>query len=294
LPIGGANPGSARAPHRFRDDVAVRSAEDPSSVWNEVADLYGEGISPFDFFSAELVKVAALSPGDAVLDLGTGNGLGLIPAAQAVAPAVVVGVDFATQMLEAARQRADRFGVQNIELALMDVAHLDLADATFDVALASSVFQFVGYSTEVLREWRRVLRADGRLVFSVPQIGSDPAMSLIADLIGEHAAKLAPEVLATSRVAQKNRSAHLDLPALCRASGFQRASVSELCLRMTVADVEEWWAIQWTHGIRAFLRAFDDATLDQIKRDAGIRLESLRRADGAIPLTLTMTVCQAT
>jgi len=262
-------------------------------VWNEVAELYGEGISPFGFFSTELVRVAGLSPGDSVLDLGTGNGLGLVPAARAVAPAVVVGVDFATQMLEVAGQRAARFAVQNVELVCMDVAHLDLGDATFDVALASSVFQFVGYSTDVLREWRRVLRPGGRLVFSVPEIGSDPAMSMIGDLIGEHAAQLAPEVLATSRVAQQNRSEHPDLAALCLAGGFERAATSQLRLRTTVADADEWWAMQWTHGIRAFLREFDEATLEQIKRDAGIRLEGLRRPDGAIPLTLTMTVCHA-
>ena len=206
---------------------------------------------------------------------------------------MVVGVDFATQMLEAARQRAYRFGVQNIELVRMDVAHLDLADATFDVALASSVFQFVGYSTDVLRgvATRSPLRRASRVLGTADRLRSRDELDRRS--IGEHAAKLAPEVLATSRVAQKNRSAHLDLPALCRASGFS-ASVSELWLRTTVADVDEWWAIQWTHGIRAFLREFDDATLDQIKRDAAVRLARSSDADGAIPLTLTMTVCQAT
>ena len=44
----------------------VVSGEDPTSVWNEVAGLYGEGDSPYGYFSRELVRVAALSPGDRV------------------------------------------------------------------------------------------------------------------------------------------------------------------------------------------------------------------------------------
>ena len=269
------------------------TAEDPTSVWNEVAGLYGEGDSPYGFFSTELVRVAALSPGERVVDLGTGNGLGLVPAAQVVAPAVVVGVDFAKDMLDAAARRAARLGVTNVRLVCSDVGQLDFANATFDVALASSVFQFAGYSSAVLEEWRRVLRPGGRLVFSVPEIGSDPVTNLIGDLIGEHAAKLDPGMLEALRVTQQNRSEHLDLRALCLASGFRSASMSELRRTTGVAGVDQWWAMQWTHGIRTFLREFDDATLQKINRDAGVRLGGLRKADGTIPLTLTMSVCTA-
>ena len=272
----------------------VKAQEDPpSSIWNEVAELYGEGVSPFGFFSAELVRVATLTPGEHVLDLGTGNGLGLIPAAQAVAPAVVVGVDFAAEMLNAARRRADALGVRNIELARMQVASLAFSEGAFDVALACSVFQFVDYSTAVLREWRRILRIGGRLVLSVPDIGSDSAMSLIGDLISEHAARLPPRMLAPLRAAQLKPSKRPDLRSLCLASGFQQASLSRLYLHTSLADVDEWWSMQWSHGIRGYLRALDDPTLRAIKHEAAARLELVRRDDGAIPLTLEMTVCHA-
>jgi SAM-dependent methyltransferase len=272
----------------------VNVQEDPPpSIWNEVAELYGEGDSPFGFFSGELVRVATLSPGERVLDLGTGNGLGLIPAAQAVAPAVVVGVDFAAEMLNAARRRADASGVRNVELACMSVASLDFSEGAFDVALACSVFQFVDYSTAVLREWRRVLRIGGRLVLSVPDIGSDSAMSLIGDLISEHAARLPPQMLATLRAAQLNPSKRPDLRTLCLASGFRQASISRLSLHTSLADVDDWWNMQWSHGIRTYLRALDDPTLQAIKQEAATRLERIRGDDGAIPLTLEMTVCHA-
>jgi SAM-dependent methyltransferase len=271
----------------------VDSGDKRASVWNEVAQLYGEGVSPFGFFSVELVKVAMLASGERVLDLGTGNGLGLLPAAQAVAPATVVGVDFASDMLETAKRRAASVGVSNIELARMDVAQLDFPDDTFDVALASSVFQFVSYSPDVLREWRRVLRPGGRLVFSVPEGGTDPAMTIIVDLVGQHAAELPADIAARLRAAQSAREKPLDLPALCLTAGFTEASGGQLALHTAVANVDEWWDMHWSHGIRTFLRELDDSTLGQIKREGAARLESLRSEDGTIPIALTMVVCHA-
>ena len=89
--------------------------DDRALVWDEVAGLYGEGVSPFGFFSVELVEAARLCVGERVLDLGTGHGLGLIPAARLVAPGVVVGIDFSRDMLDAAERRAVSAGVANIE-----------------------------------------------------------------------------------------------------------------------------------------------------------------------------------
>jgi SAM-dependent methyltransferase len=195
-------------------------------------------------------------------------------------------------MLKVARRRAARFGVMNVELFKMDVAHLDFPDAAFDVALASSVFQFVDYSTDVLREWCRVLRPGGRLLLSVPEV-SDPAMSMIGDLIGEHAADLPADILMPLKVAQKNPFRRPGLRELCLESGFRDAWVGELQLTASVASVDDWWDMHWSHGIRTFLRQFDDATLAQIKRDATARLQDLRSDGGAIPLSLTMAVGHA-
>ena len=105
--------------------------------------------------------------------------------------------------------------------------------------------------------------------------------------------KLDPGMLEALRVTRQNRAEHRDLGALCLASGFRSASMSEMRCTTGVAGVDQWWEMQWTHGIRTFLREFDDATLQKIKRDAGIRLGSLRNSDGTIPLTLTMSVCTA-
>jgi hypothetical protein len=130
--------------------VRVVDGGSGSIVWDEVARLYGIGVSPFRVLSEELVKRAALRQGDRVVDIGVGNGWGLVPAARTVAPALAVGLDFSARMLAAAKERSDAAGLINVRLVQGDARHPGLADQVFDVALASSVFQFVGYAPDVL------------------------------------------------------------------------------------------------------------------------------------------------
>jgi len=78
---------------------------------------------------------------------------------------------------------------------------------------------------------------------------------------------------------------------LCRASGFCAVTLSRLELTTTVPDMDAWWDMQWSLGVRTFLRAFDPSTLEEIKRE--VRLEALRREDGTIPIVLTMSACHA-
>src|SRR5262245_24984925 len=136
------------------DDIGRRYTR---AVWNAIGDSYGEGIPMMVDMAQALVDRAVLRSGERVIDLGTGNGHALVPAATAVDPARVVGVDLSPTMLEAAQRRVTDAGLNNVELHTMDCTALSFPDATFDVALASTVFQFVGYAPEALREWRRVL-----------------------------------------------------------------------------------------------------------------------------------------
>ena len=267
-------------------------AEPRFVVWDEAAPLYGEGWSPFGSFSEQLVELAAIRPGERVVDLGTGNGIGLIPAATAAAPSVVLGVDFSTEMLAGAQRRASAARASNIELARMDVATLSLPDGRFDVAVASSVLQFVGFSADVVREWCRVLRVGGRLLCSIPSYGSDVTQTVLLEVMRDHASAL-PVQLA-ERVRNRGSFQPPDLAALCLASGFKSADASRMRLSTTVPDTDAWWQVQWSHGIRGFLRAFDPTTLAAVKSAASERVGDLAEPDGSIPINAVMDYCHAT
>jgi ubiquinone/menaquinone biosynthesis C-methylase UbiE len=117
---------------------------------------------------AQLMACAALAPGERVLDVACGTGLVTLAAARAVGPAgQAIGVDLAGQMVDAARERAQQCRASNASFARMDAEHLDLPDASFDVALCALGLMYVPEPEQALREMRRVLRPGGRLVLAV-------------------------------------------------------------------------------------------------------------------------------
>jgi SAM-dependent methyltransferase len=114
--------------------------------------------------AAEVVRRAALQPGERVLDIGSGTG---IAAARAVGEGrTVLGVDGAPAMLEIARQ-----DVPDATFEVMDFNDLQLDDGSWDVVISSHALLFADDRPAALREWRRVVRPDGRLSLSVPGPG---------------------------------------------------------------------------------------------------------------------------
>ncbi len=96
-----------------------------------------------------------------VLDVGCGDGVLICAAASRGAR--VTGIDPDPAMLDAARARTERSGV---EADFLDgrIERLPFADASFDVVAAITVLCFVDDASAALREMTRVLRPGGRLV----------------------------------------------------------------------------------------------------------------------------------
>jgi SAM-dependent methyltransferase len=116
----------------------------------------------------DLVTLAALRPGERVLDVACGTGVLARLAAKAVGPAgKVAGADLNEGMLGVARTQAEQHEGPSIEWHICDAAALALPDRAFDVALCQWGLEFFADRPRGLHEIARVLVPGGRLVLRV-------------------------------------------------------------------------------------------------------------------------------
>lgn len=111
--------------------------------------------------------IAAMGPGEVVVDLGSGAGFDCFLAARQVGEGGrVIGVDMTHEMLAKARANAAGLGLGHVEFRLGEIEHLPIADNTADVIISNCVINLSPDKPQVLREAFRVLKSNGRLAVS--------------------------------------------------------------------------------------------------------------------------------
>ncbi|MEZ6184483.1 MAG: arsenite methyltransferase [Planctomycetota bacterium] len=115
--------------------------------------------------------IAALEPGQVVVDLGCGGGLDCFLAGPKVgARGRAIGVDMTPEMLSTARKNLPayraRTGLDNVEFRLGEIEHLPVADASVDVVLSNCVINLSPDKARVWEDVARVLKPGGRVVVS--------------------------------------------------------------------------------------------------------------------------------
>ena len=145
-----------------------------TEVYNIMTDDYDhlEGYNP----DADLklgcglpTEFAKIKKGDYVVDLGSGAGNDCFVArAETGETGKVVGIDFTPEMIEKARNNADKLGFNNVEFRLGDIENIPLMSNVADVVVSNCVMNLVPNKPKAFAEVQRILKPTGH--FSISDI----------------------------------------------------------------------------------------------------------------------------
>jgi ubiquinone/menaquinone biosynthesis C-methylase UbiE len=268
-------------------DIARRKQK-LSTIFSQLAVKYDRvGPRYFSYFGRRLVELAQLPSGGHVLDVATGRGAVLFPAAERVGPqGRVVGIDLTEAMVLETGQELASLGVRNAEVRQMDAEDLRFPGEVFDRVLCGFAIFFFPQPYQALSEFRRVLKPGGGVgVTTFDQVFYEQ-WKWFDELVQTH---LPPEPEgnqpAKSPSPPQPEFDKLEgLEKLLTATGFANIQVISETKDFVYADEEEYWSTLWSLGIRATLQQIEKERgpegLQRFKADVWEKLQAFKGADG--------------
>ena len=261
------------------DPAAVaQRKQQTSGIYNRAAAVYDQlGPHYFSYFGRRLVEWMQVPAGASVLDVATGRGAVLFPAAAAVEEhGRVVGVDFAATMVaETAKELALR-GLTNVEVYQMDAEHLEFPAESFDYLLCGFAVFFFPQLDQAMAEFRRVLKPHGCI--GLTTWGNSYRAQ--AQWFDEVAAAYLPHT-PTILPAFHTRAG---MEGVLEAAGFTGIQTILEVREFIYASKEEFWTTLWSHGTRKLLETIEQTAgpdgLQRFQAEVFAKAEAVTQADG--------------
>ncbi|MEM9388055.1 MAG: class I SAM-dependent methyltransferase [Pseudomonadota bacterium] len=139
--------------------------------WDRIADSYAAKAVPDEAAYAHKLAVTAryLRPEHEVLEIGCGTGTTALHHAHRVGH--LRAVDGSSKMIEIARAKADKAGVENVDFEVSTIEALDVPAQSVDVVMAHSILHLLDDLRGTLKRLHDMLRPGGVLVSSTACLG---------------------------------------------------------------------------------------------------------------------------
>jgi SAM-dependent methyltransferase len=258
-----------------------------ADLFDRVAAAYGNtGPGFFAHFGRRMVEIAGIGLGASVLDVCTGRGASLLPAAEAVGPhGSVTGIDLSPAMVwETARELARLNMPANVQVRQMDGEHLEFADESFDHVLCGFALFFFPQPAQVMSEFRRVLKPEAEVCIGLWDRLLEEQWTWMLDLVKTHLPPEIPRATDTGTGSAPVFDTAEGLIAILQDAGFEDPRVVSEAADFVYADEQEYWATLWSNGMRQYLEKIDRAQgsdgLEQFRLEVFGKLGDMKQPDG--------------
>lgn len=144
-----------------------------AGAYNRWAPVYDIVFGPVFRRGRRAAVDAAERIGGRILEVGVGTGLSLMDYSPGNR---IVGIDISRPMLDKARERKRRYGLDHVEsIAVMDAEHLTFPENSFDVVVAQYVVTAIPHPEKALDEFVRVVRPGGEIILT-SRIGAETGL----------------------------------------------------------------------------------------------------------------------
>lgn len=235
----------------------------------------------------DLLQVAALRPGERVLDVACGTGVVTRLAAERVGPSgSVAGLDLNPGMLAVARSKTP--SNLSIDWYESSAEAMPLPDEVFDVVLCQMGLQFMPDKAAALREMRRVLVPSGRLVLNLP--GPTPAsFSIFEEMLARH---IDPQAAAFANTVFSLHDADT-VRELMQSAGLRDVKIQQATKTLRLPPPRDFmWQYIHSTPLGNVVSQADEPRRAALEREVSEKWQEFV-VDGALTLSVGMTTATA-
>jgi ubiquinone/menaquinone biosynthesis C-methylase UbiE len=263
---------------------AGSATEGVARLFDVLAPVYDQtGVEFFGPIAERLVNALAVQPGERTLDLGCGRGAVAFRLAAAVGPGgSVTAVDLAPEMVRLTRAEAERAGLRNLEVEVMDAARPTLPESAYDVVASSLVLFFLPDPAAALTSWLRLVAPGGRV--GVTTFGPQDDVWRAVD--GLFRSRIPPDLLDSRTSGTRGPFASDEgMDALFADCGAVEMRTFREPLPVVFDDPAAWRTWSMSVGQRAMWGLVPEEEREDLFREASELLETARDAGGKVRLT---------
>ncbi|MCP4108976.1 MAG: class I SAM-dependent methyltransferase [Desulfobacteraceae bacterium] len=259
----------------------MNKKEITAEFFNQVASSYDRvGPRLFSHFGHCFAKLAQIPENASVLDIASGRGAVLFPAAEMAGPyGRVTGIDLSDEMVRETSAEIAELNLKNAEMLKMDADNLDFPDNSFDFVLCGfGIFLFSDFQ-QLFKKFARVLKPGGQVGVTVfSERGK--YFKWFEELIFSFTETCDLQGIEIQKTYSPRLFTSAELEEILKTAGFEGVHVTDGEAGFIYNDEDELWASLWSHGARPFISQLSPELQDNFKTFVYDYVQEIKHSDG--------------